>query len=95
MSIITVHDLARTYNQYKRLPIPDDWRQEAKCIGEDLNVFINQKREKEARVFCRECPVREQCLAYSIQTPNLAGIYGGIGENTRDRAYRIHLGRNK
>jgi len=95
MSIITVHDLARTYNQYKRLTISNDWRKKAKCIGEDTNVFINEKRENEATVFCSECSVREQCLAYSIQTPNLAGTYGGIGENTRDRAYRIYLGRNK
>jgi hypothetical protein len=95
MSIITIHDLVRAYDQYKRLTISNDWRKKAKCIGEDVDVFINTKREDEATVFCRECHVRDQCLAYSVQTPNLAGVYGGLAETTRDRAYRLHLGRKK
>lgn len=91
MTVISIVDLTRQYKQYKRLTLTQSWQRQAACKGEEVDIFLNSKREVEAKKFCSDCPVADQCLAFAIQTSNLAGVYGGVGEKDRDKAYRRQL----
>ena len=95
MTVITIVDLTRQYKQYKRLTLTSSWQRQAACKGEEVDIFLNSNREVEAKRFCADCPVADQCLAFAIQTPNLAGVYGGVGEKDRDKAYRRQRQGNK
>lgn len=53
-----------------------------------------RKRTKEemlARTICTECPVRQECLDYSLQYEGIYGIWGGLNERERVEA-RKELG---
>ncbi len=63
-----------------------DWRARAKCRDHDPELWFpiqvrNKKVRREAslpaRAICFECPVREQCLAWAIQTDEKWAIAGG------------------
>jgi hypothetical protein len=60
----------------------------------DPEIFIDPSNEAQARRVCAECEVKETCLSFSIQTKNLAGVYGGVNEVNRLRAYRVWQRRN-
>jgi len=41
--------------------------------------------EREAKLICRECPYRHECLAYAMKRPDIQGIWGGTTEQERVR----------
>lgn len=41
-----------------------------------------------ARMVCRGCPVRSECLAYAVAIPTLDGIWGGMTQKERDAIRR-------
>ena len=64
------------------------WQAEARCRGmgalftaEDLSP----ENVVEAKAICLRCPVRTDCLDYSIEHRERAGIWGGLTENERGR----------
>lgn len=61
-----------------------DWTQ-ARCLGEDPELFFEHGREEEAKTFCAECPVREPCLAYALRNRQDEGVWGGLTEQERAR----------
>lgn len=65
-----------------RLP----WADLARCAdgGADPEMFFTEKPAVvlQAKVFCRGCKVREQCLDYAVRRP-VAGIWGGKSEKQR------------
>lgn len=77
------------------------WRYRAKCADEPTDLFYPPRDRKlyksiadEAKAMCwgddgrPECPVRRECLWYSIETEDTHGIWGGM--SNRERA---HIGR--
>lgn len=67
-----------------------DWRHEANCINEDPELFFAvgtsgpaQLQNAEAKSVCRGCRVRQECLAFALDTGQDVGVYGGLTEYER------------
>jgi WhiB family redox-sensing transcriptional regulator len=62
------------------LDLTEDWRHDAACIGVDPDVFFPAEGMSEARAkaICAGCRVRDECLAYSIETRMDSGVWGGL-----------------
>ena len=69
-----------------------DWRDRARCVGRDPELFfpVGDKDEaakntiNKAKAVCIRCPVVEKCLSYALETRQDSGIWGGKTENERD-----------
>ncbi|HEX2090533.1 MAG TPA: WhiB family transcriptional regulator [Actinomycetota bacterium] len=69
------------------------WQWRAACRGEDTTTFFPPSeaetkeervvREERAKSICARCPVRFECLEYSLTVPELYGIWGGLNEQER------------
>lgn len=65
------------------------WRSKAACKDlepeqADKIFFIERgQTSKQAKLFCRVCSVRQQCLAFSV-IHNEVGIWAGYTDNERD-----------
>jgi WhiB family redox-sensing transcriptional regulator len=77
---------AKTRGEPAELVLDDDWREEAACRypadGLDADDWFNDKRwtpevTQRAQAVCSECPVREACLAYALDTRQPYGVWGG------------------
>lgn len=87
-----VYELARDYHTIRYMVIEDNWERKARCKGEDTNIFLDPGREQEAKKYCNECEVKNDCLSYALKQPGtIGGMYGGFSDLNRNRAYRIHL----
>jgi WhiB family redox-sensing transcriptional regulator len=65
-----------------------NWRDRASCrTGVDPEIFfpLSPKPEfaREALAVCATCPVREECLAWSLKHRISNGIWGGLTEDER------------
>ena len=54
------------------------------CVGEDPEVFFPYRGDPgpDAREICAACPVREDCLKYSIDADEF-GIWAGLDQDER------------
>ena len=69
------------------------WQWRAACRGEGTGTFFPPNnaeakheriaREQRAKASCAMCPVRIECLEYSLMVPELYGIWGGLNELER------------
>ena len=78
-----------------------EWHQYAMCANEPLELFFGpdsreteqqrQAREAKAKMFCRGCPVQQECLDYSLHQPEKYGVWGGMNEHERatERRWRM------
>ncbi len=74
------------------LPI-EEWQTGAACRGPHAAVFFppthverkpdRDARETSAKALCRSCAVQRECLEYSLSTPEIHGIWGGLNELER------------
>lgn len=71
------------------------WQLRGVCAGRDPAMFFapdgargpeRTLYEVEAKALCAECPVRQRCLDYALET-RMAGVWGGTNEVER-RALR-------
>jgi WhiB family transcriptional regulator, redox-sensing transcriptional regulator len=64
-----------------------DWRAQGLCSGTDPDLFfaVGAIEHKQAKRICRGCPVRQDCLAYAMDSPVDHGIWGGLTERERRR----------
>ena len=68
-----------------------EWMLKAHCVDMDLNIFfpgpgrIGAADTKKAMAICRACPVRSECLAYALEHPDMAGVWGGTSHRERVR----------
>jgi WhiB family transcriptional regulator, redox-sensing transcriptional regulator len=64
------------------------WKKQAACRGMNPDYFfpVNGEMTPEARVACRGCPVREECLEFGLSEP--VGIWGGRTLRQRERLLR-------
>lgn len=68
------------------------WRQYARCLGADPDVFYppaeSEEAALEAKKICATCPVREACLEHAIRFREKQGVWGGLDERERRRLIR-------
>ncbi|MGR3875709.1 WhiB family transcriptional regulator (plasmid) [Streptomyces graminifolii] len=82
--------------QRARLPLlqeavqPEDWHHRSACRGIDSDLFFPigegtqaQLQTKEARSYCRRCPVKTECLQSALDNDDQVGIWGGLTEKQR------------
>lgn len=61
-----------------------NWRAAARCRTADAEgLFVQGARQREARDFCRTCPVRTECLAHALDHRVEFGVWGGMTERQR------------
>lgn len=77
-------------------PIHDqEWREHAACQGKNVNNWYpeatggngyeqrQQSLEAGAKLVCRSCPVRTECLHHAITAGERYGIHGGLNYHER------------
>ena len=75
------------------------WRDQAACKGQgdlffpppmtDPRLEVGKwERFAKAKAICAECPVRDECLEWALDTELPHGIAGGLTENERNRIRR-------
>jgi WhiB family redox-sensing transcriptional regulator len=75
--------------------VREDWRLYGRCRGyrdPDLWYSSNRREQAKARAICDGCPVKLECLAYSLRRPEPYGVWGGIAQGERGR--RVRRGRS-
>lgn len=72
-------------------PASAGWREQAGCAGVDPELFfpVGTRRPVQAQQICRDCPVREMCLADAMATEDPAMRWGVLGGLTP--AQRVQL----
>lgn len=68
-----------------------DWRAGAACAaaGEaELWFAVGAVEHKKAKLICRHCNVRRECLSFAMNEPVDHGIWGGLTERERRRHRR-------
>jgi WhiB family redox-sensing transcriptional regulator len=67
-----------------------DWRAAALCSGGNAELWfaVGALEHKQAKMICRQCPVRSECLTYAMEAPVDHGIWGGLTERERRRTRR-------
>jgi WhiB family transcriptional regulator, redox-sensing transcriptional regulator len=67
-----------------------NWRTAARCRTRDAEgLFVRGARQREARGFCRACPVRTECLAHALDERIEFGVWGGMTERERRALLRL------
>ena len=77
------------HRAYKKRP--EDWKDDAQCVGQPVDVFFPERGEStaEAKKLCAGCPVTQQCLEYSLSTvPVMPGVWGGLSDQERRKLKR-------
>ena len=68
-----------------------EWKQDASCLNLDSTIFLPSdirgrsisKNYQIAKQYCYECPVRTECLAYSLVHKLDLGVFGGLTPEER------------
>ncbi len=73
--------------------VRETWKHDALCRGEQRRYFFppswserrdeKERRERQAKALCQQCPVRSDCLDFAISTNESFGIWGGLNELER------------
>jgi WhiB family redox-sensing transcriptional regulator len=66
------------------------WQEEGTCRGVDPEVFfpISDDEAWRAKEICTVCPVKADCLVYSLENRERYGVWGGITERERQEMFR-------
>jgi len=72
-----------------------DWRAHAACISADPDLFFpissgmaSRRQERRAKAICAVCHVRAECLAFALESSQVHGVWGGLGEEELRRLRR-------
>jgi WhiB family transcriptional regulator, redox-sensing transcriptional regulator len=61
-----------------------DWTSRAACKGADPDaLFVQGAAQNRAKLICRGCPVRTECLADALDNRIEFGVWGGMTERER------------
>jgi WhiB family redox-sensing transcriptional regulator len=76
----------------------ETWRDEAACVGSDTEIFFSddskystvtqREMEKQAKLICAECVVRDDCLDYAVTNGITTGTWGGMSAADRRKALK-------
>jgi WhiB family redox-sensing transcriptional regulator len=76
--------------RFRHDPDQMTWIARAACADEDPELFFPVgtgpaaiDQELRAKRICSACPVRAECLEWSLVTCQDAGVWGGVGEEER------------
>ena len=63
------------------------WQDKARCAEVDGDLFFPPRggSSQGAKLICRGCEVRTECLEYALEHDMREGIWGGLSENQRRR----------
>lgn len=66
------------------------WQERGACRGIDPEIFfpISDEDAWRAKEICAGCPVRTDCLAFSLQNRERYGVWGGVTEKERIEMFR-------
>lgn len=66
------------------------WMDRALCAQTDPEVFYPDKggSTRQAKIICRRCEVRQECLDYALAAGERHGVWGGLSERERRHAAR-------
>jgi len=77
------------------VPVREPWREDASCRGHDLSLFFPDEGDldgiERAKEICADCPVKDLCLSYAVETNQTEGIWGGATKQERRRLRRRWL----
>jgi WhiB family redox-sensing transcriptional regulator len=60
------------------------WSAQAKCQGVDPDeLFVQGAEQNRAKIICKACPVRTECLADALDNQVEFGVWGGMTERER------------
>nr|WP_298806400.1 WhiB family transcriptional regulator [uncultured Pseudokineococcus sp.] len=60
------------------------WMDEGACRGGDPDaLFVRGAEQNVAKLVCRSCPVRTECLADALDSRTEFGVWGGMTERER------------
>lgn len=61
------------------------WVSSGVCGQVDPEMFFPEKggSTKEAKLICRGCTVKAECLAYALEHDERFGVWGGLSERER------------
>jgi WhiB family redox-sensing transcriptional regulator len=92
MTTTTTRTTGITVAALEDAPAPGTWARRAACLGLPTDTFFPDDPADAdiARAVCQRCPVRDDCAAYALAIPALAGIWGGLTEADRRRIRRRH-----
>src|SRR5947209_10401127 len=66
-----------------------DWTTRAACKGTDPDeLFVQGAAQNRAKLICRGCPVRTECLADALDHRIEFGVWGGMTERERSALLR-------
>lgn len=70
----------------------EPWYEEAACASYPAEVFFppddGPLAANAAKAICEACPVREECLAFALETAQAEGVWGGADAGERRRLRR-------
>jgi WhiB family transcriptional regulator, redox-sensing transcriptional regulator len=76
--------------KFKHDPRGSTWIERGACIEEDPELFFPvgtsgpaMEQAERAKAVCRSCPVLGECLRWSLDTCQDAGVWGGLDEEER------------
>lgn len=65
-------------------PLPQEWTAAAACRDLDPDeLFVTGAAQNKAKLVCRACPVRAECLADALDNRVEFGVWGGMTERER------------
>jgi WhiB family redox-sensing transcriptional regulator len=68
----------------QRTGAPSEWSTEAACRNADPDaLFVQGAAQNRAKIICRSCPVRVECLADALDNRVEFGVWGGMTERER------------
>lgn len=73
-----------------RSKMDSEWPDKATCKGREDDMFVQGAQQNIAKKICRPCPVRLECLAYSLDYECERGVWGGMTERERRALLRRH-----
>lgn len=64
-----------------------EWADQALCAEVDAELWFPEKggSSRAAKMICRRCEVRADCLQFALDRNEPFGIYGGLTERERRR----------
>ncbi|WP_017573260.1 WhiB family transcriptional regulator [Nocardiopsis halotolerans] len=69
------------------------WTTRALCRRVDPDaLFVQGAAQHRAKLICRDCPVRTECLADALDNRIEFGVWGGMTERERRALLRKHPG---